>query len=201
MENKIDIQFLKRPLIFFAISLVLSLVFIVLGWQFQNSKNAEYIQAKSSLSSSHRVYKQLVEDLDLLDQYKKAYKEYKKTGLIGPERRLSWIETLEAVNDVLKLPRLTYALQPQQEFSRPGLKVERNIVIGSTPMDLTIDLLHEEDLFAVFEGIAGNINNLFSIDSCRITRMGKGDSVLSTKSANLTSKCLMRWITVDVQNK
>lgn len=201
MENKIDFQFLKIPLIAFAISLVVSIVLIVFGLQYQNSRSEAYNGARNSLSKSHRVYKKLVQDLDLLDQYEKAYKEYTRTGLIGPERRLSWIETLEAVNDVLKLPKLSYALQPQQEFKRPGLKVVSKVVMASTPMDLTIDLLHEEDLFAIFEGISNNINNLFTIDSCRISRIGKGDTVLSTKKANLSSSCLMRWITLDVQNK
>ncbi len=200
MENKIDFRFLRKALIFFTVSLLISIVMIVSGLQFENSKLEAFNKAKSSLSQSHRVYKKLVEDLDLLEQYKKSYKEYKKTGLIGAERRLSWIETLETVNDVLKLPKLTYTLSPQEGLTRPGLKIERNIILGSTPMNLSIDLLHEEDLFAVFEGVAGNIDNLFSIDSCRISRLGKGDAPLSTRNANLSSNCLLRWITVDVQN-
>ncbi|MCK4708993.1 MAG: hypothetical protein KAU21_10290, partial [Gammaproteobacteria bacterium] len=172
MQNKIDFQFLKRTLIFLTIVIILSVGFILQGGLFESKKFDEYTKAKSSLAGSHRKYSKLVKDIDLIYLYTQSYKDYKKSGLIGPERRLSWIETLESVNDVLKLPRLSYALEPQQEFKRPKLTIDPKIKVSSTPMELNIDLLHEEDLFAVFEGIRGNIDNLFTIDSCNISRTG-----------------------------
>ncbi len=200
MENKIDLQFIKRPLIFIIIILVVSVVLMVFGQQFETAKLDQYNSSKSSLQRSHRTYKKLVEDLDLLDLYTKSYKKYRKSGLLGPERRLSWVESLEAVNDVLQLPKLSYELDPQEEFKQPKLQIVNNIKVSSTPMKLEIELLHEEDLFVVFEGIQNNIDSLFTIDSCKITRLGKRDSVLSTQKANLRSSCLLRWITVDVQS-
>jgi len=66
---------------------------------------------------------------------------------------------------------------------------------------LIMHLLHEEDIFTVFEGIEKSIDNLFTIDSCSIKKKKQGTNLLSTKEANLTSSCLIRWITVDVQIK
>lgn len=201
MKNKIDFQFLKRTLIFLSIALILSIGLIMLGQQYEAEKLDEYTRVKSSLGKSHRKYQKLVKDIDLIHLYTQSYKDYKKSGLIGTERRLSWIETLESVNDVLKLPMLSYALGPQEEFKLPKLKIDNKILVASTPMKLKIDLLHEEDLFAVLEGIDGNIDNLFTVDSCKITIIGLRKSKgLSTKSANLKSNCLLRWITVNVQS-
>lgn len=201
MKSNIDFGFLKNTLIFLGIALVLALVFIFAGIYFEQTKYDEYKKAKVSLAKSHRKYKKLVEDLDLLELYRDSYKHYTQSGLIGPERRLTWIETLESLNDELKLPKLTYSLSPQEEFKRPLFTVDAKIRVLSTPMKMEIDLLHEEDLFDVFGGIDARIQNLFTIDECRIRRKSKSSALLNTRSANLISSCLMRWITVDVQDK
>ncbi|MCP4076560.1 MAG: hypothetical protein GY744_10275 [Gammaproteobacteria bacterium] len=201
MSNKIDIQFLKRTLIFFSISLLLSAGLIFAGYQYESKKIAEHNKVKASLSAAHSRYIKLVEDIDLIHLYTERYKEYRKSGLIGPERRLSWIESLELVNEALQLPQLSYTLAPQQEYAIPKFKTAKKIYVSSTPMELNMHLLHEEDIFAVFEGIENSIDNLFTIDSCSIKRKRQGNNVLSTKDSNLISSCLLRWITVDVQNK
>ena len=199
MLNKIDWQFLKRPLIFFMVCLILLAAFVVLGQQYEQGKLDSYNSTKASLSRTHSTYNKLVQDLDLLQQYTQAYDEYKSSGLLGAERRLSWIETLETINDKLRLPTLTYSLQPQESFTAPRLTVENNVTVNSTPMDLNMALLHEQDLLSVFENIDSEIANLFTIDSCKISRLSGKDTALNTKKANLSSNCLMRWITVDVK--
>ena len=199
MLNNIDWHFLKRPLIFFLVCLILLAVFIVSGQQFEKGKLDVYNNTNASLSRTHKNYNKLVEDLDLLLQYTQKYDSYKSTGLLGDERRLTWIETLESINEKLRLPTLTYSLNPQESFTANQLRVEKNVTINSTPMGLNMALLHEQDLLSVFENIDSEIANLFTIDSCKISRLSGKDTALNTKKANLSSNCLMRWITVDVK--
>jgi len=199
MKNNVDWNYLKRNLIFLVIGIAFSAIVIFLGAEYENMKYQEYTSAKSSLGSTHSKYRKLVEDLDLIHQYTQTYNEYRSSGLVGSERRLSWIETLESVNEVLRLPKLSYNLKPQQEFKRPKLQVDNIVRLNSTPMDLKFDLLHEEDIFAVLEGIEGIIENLYTVDSCKITRSGQVGSSLNTKRANLSANCLLRWITVDAK--
>ena len=66
-------------------------------------------------------------------------------------------------------------------------------------MLLSMDLLHEEDLFAVLEGLKLSIKNLFTVDSCSLTRSAGVDKSLDTKSANLNSICKIRWVTIDAK--
>ncbi len=199
MKISIDWRFLKWPLIFLTFSIGVSATFIAAGMYYQNLELAEFDKARSSLKSTHSRYKKLVEDIDLLQIYTQTYDDYLSSGLVGSERRLSWIETLESVNEVLRLPKLSYTLMPQEAFSQPQLKVDRNIQLNSTPMSLDMDLLHEGDLFAVFEGISGTIDNLYTIDSCNISLLSGANKTLSTQDANLRASCLMRWVTVDVR--
>jgi len=201
MKNNIDIQYIKGSLIFFLVCLVLAIGLYYVGDEFEISHQEAYQKSRNSLSASHAKYVKLVEDIDRIEQYTKKYDRYRESGLIGPERRLSWIETLEAVNEVLKLPRMAYALSPQEGYIKPKLKVDRNVILNSTPMNLDIDILHEEDIFAVFEGIESSIENLYTLDSCTISSKKALESTFSTKSANMAAKCLLRWITIDAKEK
>ena len=195
--DKIDWSYLKRPIIVFFVMLLVSLALAVAGQQYEQAEKDEYQQALSTLAATHSRYSKIVRDIDLLDQYRKLYNDYRSTGLVGKERRLSWIESLDSTNQVLRLPTLTYNLLPQEKFERPGFKVQRDVSILSSPMDLSIGLLHEEDLFALLEGLRLSITTLFTVDSCTIIRTAGVGRSLNTKRANLATRCTIRWVTVD----
>ena len=197
--NNIDWLYLRRPLIVLGVALLIALALVVAGYQYEKAKHEEYQQALSVLRSTHKLYFNIVNDIDLLDQYRKIYGSYRSSGLVGKERRLSWIESLESTNEVLRLPVLTYNLHPQENFLRPGFKLKRGVEVKSSPMELSMGLLHEEDLFALLEGLRLSIRNLFTVDSCVISRQGDVKSSLDTKRANLNTKCTIRWVTIDAK--
>ncbi|MCP4765367.1 MAG: hypothetical protein GY875_03775 [Gammaproteobacteria bacterium] len=195
--NKIDWFYLRRPLIIILVAIVVSVAFALAGYHYEKTQREAYETALSTLRSTHKLYSNIINDIDLLDQYRSLYSEYKSSGLIGEERRLSWIETLESTNQVLRLPTLTYNLNAQEDFNRPGFKLKRGVSVMSSPMDLTIGMLHEEDLFALLEGLRLSIQNLFTVDSCSIIRSSPVDRSLDTKKTNLQSQCTIRWVTIN----
>lgn len=197
--NKIDWFYLKGPLIMLLASVLVFAALVAGGYQYEQLQQEEYKKAVATLRSTHQLYSNMVNDIDLLDQYRTLYTDYKSSGLVGKERRLSWIESLEATNEVLRLPTLTYDLNPQEEFKRPGFKAKRGVEVNSSPMELQMGLLHEEDLFALLEGLRQSIRNLFTVDSCSISRPSPVNSSLDTKRANLTTNCTIRWVTIDAK--
>ncbi len=197
MKNKIDFYFLRRPLIFLLVAIIFSIVLVMLGWQYEDSEYDAYQKGTQSLRTTHDRYKNLVKDIHLLEQYTAKFSEYKASGLIGGERRLSWIESLEKTNSLLKLPKVTYNLLPQEGFNRPGFKVERQVEVKSSPMELKMSILHEEDIFTLFDVLGSSISNLFSVDSCSVSLQGQVGKSFDTKRANLNSTCVIRWINID----
>jgi len=197
--NKIDWFYLRRPLIIIVVAIMVSGAFAVAGYHYEKTQREEYQAALSTLRSTHKLYSNIINDIDLLDQYRSLYSEYKSSGLVGEERRLSWIESLESTNEVLRLPTLTYNLNPQEDFKRPGFKLKRGVAVMSSPMELTIGMLHEEDLFALLEGLRLSIQNLFTVDSCSIIRTISVDRSLDTKKANLRTLCTIRWVTINAK--
>lgn len=196
MKN-IDWFYLRRPLILLAATTLISVTVALAGYEYESTQREDYQASLSKLRSTHQRYSNMVKDIDLLDQYRKLYSDYKSSGLIGEERRLSWIESLETTNEVLRLPTLSYNLNPQEDFKRPDFKLQPDVKVMSSPMDLTIGMLHEEDLFALLEGLSLSISNLFTVDSCSIVRQTAVDRSLETKKTNLRSQCTIRWVTID----
>lgn len=199
MKSKIDWFFLKRTLVFFIIAVLACAALIILGMQFEKAGYENYKKGEANLRTTHKLYENMVNDIDLLEQFTVKFNDYKSTGLIGGERRLSWIESLESTNAVLRLPTLSYNLQSQEGFVRSGLKVGRNVLVNSSPMALKMSLLHEEDLFALIEGLSSSISNLFSVDSCELVITGSVGKSFATKQANLNADCVIRWVSIDVK--
>lgn len=199
MMPDIDWFYLKRPIIMLLVAIVISIALALVGYQYESAQREKYEKAVSTLRSTHTLFRNMVNDIDLLEQYRSLYNDYKSSGLIGEERRLSWIESLEATNEVLRLPKLDYNLLPQEEFKRPKLKVKRDVSVQSSPMELTMGLLHEEDLFALLEGLRLSIRNLFTVESCSINRRYGVERSLDTKGANLSANCKIRWVTIDAK--
>jgi len=193
----IDWNYLMRPMIMLGIAILIAAALILVGYEYEKAQEEDYQKALSTLRSTHRLYSNIVNDIDLLEQYRNLYNGYRRSGLVGKERRLSWIESLEATNQVLRLPRLAYNLAPQEDFDRPKFIKKRDISVMSSSMDLTLGLLHEEDLFTLLEGLRLSIKNLFTVDSCSLIRQGSIDQSVKTKSANLQAKCKIRWVTID----
>ncbi len=197
MIGGIDWFYLRRPILLLLVAILIASALSAVGWYYEQAREKEYQQALSTLQSTHRIYSNIVNDIDLIDQYRSLYNEYRANGVIGEERRLSWIETLESTNQALRLPKLDYALNPQEEFERPNFRAKRGVSVKSSPMELNMGLLHEEDLFALLEGLRLTIDNLFTVESCEITRTAPVSRSLETRRANLNSTCVIRWVTID----
>ena len=138
--NKIDWFYLRRPLIILVVAILISIAVIAAGYRYEIAQHEKYQTALSTLRSTHKLYSSIVKDIDLLDQYRSLYSEYKSSGLVGQERRLSWIESLESTNQVLRLPTLGYRLNPQETFVRPGFLLKHGVTVMSSPMELDIFL-------------------------------------------------------------
>lgn len=197
MKFKIDWFYLRQPIIFLVVAMVIFAALVVGGQQYEKIQHEAYQESLSTLQSTHKIYRNIVNDIDLIDQYRSLYNDYKSTGLVGEERRLSWIESLESTNQVLRLPNLSYTLAPQEDFERPQFRSKRGVDVKSSPMQLRMGLLHEEDLFALLEGLRLSIKNLFTVDSCVMTRTSEIEQSLDTKRPNLNTSCLIRWVTID----
>ena len=81
---------MRRPILWLVIAIVIAAALVTGGYQFEKLLQEDYQRSVSTLRLTHQKYKKLVNDIDLLDQYRTLYIGYKSSGLVGLERRLSW---------------------------------------------------------------------------------------------------------------
>ena len=118
----------------FGLSIMVAAAVAIVGRQYEIAQIKKYESAVSTLKTTHKRYADMVSDIALLDQYRNLYSGYKSSGLVGEERRLSWIESLDTTNQVLNLQKLSYILLPQEKFIRPGLKISSDVKMNSSTM-------------------------------------------------------------------
>ncbi len=200
-NNLVDWLFLRGSLVFLLLAAIVAGALIYFGQLYEEQRAGEYRQQENNLRTTHGKYERLVRDLDLMEQYTTQFNAYQASGLVGKERRLSWIESLDAVNARLRLPRLSYNLEPQEEFRRPGFTPLRFVSVKSSPMQVNMEMLHEGDVISLIDGLEKEISNLFTVDSCSLRLKGQAGKLFDTRKPNLIGECVIRWISIDVSKK
>ena len=107
---------------------------------------------------------------------------------------------MKKTNKRLKLPKFDYAISPQQPFIRDNLKSNKKVKSLSSPMTLNLGLLHELDLFRVFDMMHSNVKSQFTIDSCDLT-LRTQQKELKVDQENIDAQCTMSWLSIKVADK
>lgn len=196
MLKQIDWLFLRRPIIIFLILVASSLFFYFAGKHYKDSAQELFNTAKNSLSTSHSKLKRQFNEIKLIDGYMSQYKELNNHAFIGEERRLSWLESIQASNQEIKLPKFNYSIRPQENFIRPGLKQSKNVKAMASKMDIDLGILHEEDVFNVFDLLNKHVQSYFIIEACEFSKIQKSE--LTVDKANLLAHCVLNWVHLKV---
>lgn len=111
-------------------------------------------------------------------------------GVLGQERRLDWVERLNAIRDARRLPSLRYELAPQIHGSSDA--AASGIMIS--PMKATFGLLHEQDLIGFLDDLQTTVPAIVRTRHCHIARSNPSDT--TTNGALLSAECDLDWITL-----
>jgi hypothetical protein len=200
MKLDIDWVYLRFPLLLLAAAAALAVALYLVGDWWSENRGEDYRADRGALQISYSDYRQALEEQKLMETYRKEFERLTKGGVIGEENRLTWVETIRDTNRILKLPEFRYAIEAQRPFERPGLEHVRNIERKSSSMKLDLGLIHEGDLFAVFEGLRAGAKGLYSVESCEMNRKTPWDKQPTASAANLTARCSLEWLTVAVSD-
>jgi hypothetical protein len=156
---------------------------------------AEHAQRNRDIAFSR--YAQVDNEKRDIRNFQQRYIELRQRGLIGEERRLEWLDAIRQTQEQLKLPPLSYEIEPQQV-----VKLETPIDLGEyqlrgSRMLLHMELLHELDLFNFFQALRER--GYVAVQDCSIKRLGV---VAGTPGAStLGADCTLNWITLNTAPK
>lgn len=175
------------------------------SYYFYREARAEFSHNRAQFEAERARYLRLGEQAALLTAHYPAFAALSRQGLVGPEQRLNWIETLGRAGPELGLPRLEYEIGRRQALAADyGLDYELDQEPGraayrlyKSELRLNLGLLHEADLLRLFDYLDRHARGHYTVRACRLQRPA-GAIRIAPDAANLTADCRLEWLTLNL---
>jgi len=190
----IEWSMLRGALIGLAIAVAVSVGMLAASYQFWESTDKSLKSVQSQLRASRTKYRTVDDQEAMIAAFYPRFVELEGKGIIGSERRLNWIENLSRADENLKLPSLAYSIDTQAPFTAEFPLASGAFRLYASQMNLTLGLLHGQDLFSLLGTLEENAEGIYSVDRCSLSR--RRDVPGSPREAHLTSSCQLRWFTI-----
>lgn len=200
-EPQIEWRPLRTPAILAALALLLLLGTVYAGYVWLDQREREYRRARSELSRAANQYRSASDDKAVYEQYASRFRELERSGMVGEEHRLSWIETLQTINQQLKLPVLRYEISPQSVAGLDGADFDSGrFRLHRSDMTVNFGALHEGDVLRLLGSLASDGAGLMEAESCSMRR-SREDIVHDAETANLEVNCRLHWYTLQIEQE
>ena len=190
-----DWRKLRYPILGLGTALVLVGLLVSFADQHrQKSLNAMNLQQELLIKAQQKFQLSGLEK-ETIKQYLPQYNQLIASGFIGEERRIEWIENLRQIHDAHKLFNIDYSIGLQESFKPSYLPNLGNFKLQRSTMKLNLELLHENDLLNLLDGLRGQ-STPYMVRNCEITR--PSGAIINNKEvvANLSAVCEIDWLTI-----
>ena len=195
----VDWTILRGSLITLIISISLCTSIVIGSLYFQKQMKREYNRNNNKFISISSRYLDVDEEEKLISSYYPRFIELYENGIIGDEQRLNWIEVLRRAGQEIKLPALNYQIESQKSYA-PEFQVELGKYnIYRSRMTLTMQLLHEGDLFSIIQTLNREAKGSYRISSCQLAKFNQ-EIQDNLSQGNINAKCNFDWYTIRLRD-
>lgn len=127
-------------------------------------------------------------------QYQPQFVELRRRGMVGPERRLDWVEAIRQIQEQRRLLPLTYEIEVQQPYRLETALPTGDYALLGSRMALHMDLLHELDLLNFLADL--RLTGTFAVQDCVIRRTAGAAPVAGVLAPALNADCTLNWLTL-----
>jgi hypothetical protein len=189
-----------RATLFLAIALIAAgAVAIWLSEQYVSNRQGEQSTLQQQVAEGRAKLSRVQEERRDLDTYYEEYRQLMDRGVIGPEQRLSWIETIDRLRDQRALFGTRYSIAPQRVF-QPDIPMPAGpINLRSSDMTLQLTLLHEGELASFLQALQREAKGMYLLRGCRIDRVDPAATV--TYAPHLKADCDLTWLSLNQETK
>ena len=192
---EIDWVVMRGAMILLVVALIVSVTLIYGGVHFGEKMSREIGNERRQLTSVRSQYQTIDDEQRVIELYLPQYEALAERGIVGREHRLSWVETLKAVAEEVKLPSLRYELFPQEEYVAEFPLQQGVYKVYSSDMRLNMGLLHEGDLPLVLRELQRKATGLFTVSRCEMRRSSQVVT-MRPKAQNINASCDLKWYTI-----
>lgn len=197
----LDTKDLKRLQWAIAFLLIMSAVGGGAVWTVEQMKRSSARALQEAAAARKDIQSKLArardEQQELTDKLNR-FQVLKERGLIGPERRLNWIEAIARIKAARRIFKLDYEFAPQRPADAailPGGAAAGGFEIMASQMKLQLQLLHEGELLAFIAELRESVQALIQVRSCAVERIPANNTDRG-RNAQLKADCTLEWITL-----
>ena len=198
IETDVNFALIKHRVILFASVAVICLTLMSISVGYKSSLIDEKRLIERAIRIERNSIYEIVQNEAMIEKYQVPYTQLLDRQFLGEENRLTWIEQLERTSAWLKLPNLSYHIDPQQLINAARFPIPGSIKLRESSFSFESTLLHEGDLIDLLDGLAALPSGLFVVDSCELSKITE---LISSSSRNrFSAACEFFWYTASYKD-
>ena len=184
---------IRMPLILLAVVGALMFAMVYYTHQSSAASGAQLVRENAALSSIRQKTAQSDQEKQVIERYREAYENLQRSGTIGVEQRVNWLDALRAANQAAHTLGVDYQLS--QQTSSPIQLDTAGYKLQQTMMKINIKLLHEEDLPNFLNALEAQRAGLYLLQRCTLNRNSSGAFSVRFES-KLSAECELAWVSL-----
>lgn len=190
-----EFSLLRNAVLVFLATLVVSLAAVAVSlWQLRLARFEEATQLLERDGARARLAHAETEKEEIR-LYQPQFVELRRKGMVGPERRLDWVEAIRLIQEQRRLLPLSYEIDVQQPYRLETALPTGDYALLGSRMALHMDLLHELDLLNFLADL--RLAGTFAVQDCSIRRTAAAASpVAGVVGPTLNADCTLNWLTL-----
>jgi hypothetical protein len=194
--NQSDFEALRTPLLVLLAVLVAGAGAIFYTDRLLTSERQQLLQQQGQLKQAHVRLQKSGDERDIIVLYLDRYRQLERTGFVGEEQRINWLDGLRLANQQADLFGVDYQIGTQKAYPFAAEFNPGQIELNQSLMQLRFRLLHEGDLLRFFDALARQNAGIFTIDQCLLRRIDTRGVI--RYQPNVNAECELSWITAKV---
>jgi len=194
--NQSDLQALKIPLLVLLTVVVAGAFAIYFTDRLMKTERRQLVLQQAQLKQAQVRLQKSGDEKDIIVRYLDRFRQFERTGFIGEEQRINWLDGLRLANQQADLFGVDYQIATQKPYPFAAEFNPGQLSLNQSLMQLRFRLLHEGDLLRFFDALARQGAGVFTIDQCLLRRIDNRGVI--RYQPNVHAECELSWITVKV---
>lgn len=189
----------KSGVIFSCVLVGMGLVLLAGSYFYYASSLEEETKSLRMLKSAQQKYRTATTNFNQVSEIYNDFTGLINSGFVGDEQRLQWIATVNQIVNEEKIPRVEFSAVKKEHADILNYSNFQSIFVSTTTMRLY--LLHEADLFTVFQRLTAEVSGVYLPAKCDISPLSAEYREGLEYTANLLAICTISWFSVQLTDE
>jgi hypothetical protein len=194
--NQADLQALRNPLLALTAVALLCALAVYYSGRLMLSARQQLTQQQVQFKEARTRLQRSGDEKDIIVRYVDGFRQLERTGFVGEEQRINWLDGLRVANQQADLFGVDYQIGAQRPYAFASEFNPGPLALNQSVMRVRFRLLHEGDLDRFFDSLARQGGGIFTVDQCMLRRIDTRGVI--RYQPNVNAECDLSWITVRV---